>query len=107
MVHLSEKMREEHNYSCGTFERFKIVPEDMVIAVKLKRKKSVLALPRTVKELNAQQKNLRILQKDEQGAAAFSVYGLQHTRFVTAASSQGLTVSKNATAFAAIKWNTI
>ena len=34
------KMREEHKYSCGTFEGFKIVPEDMVIAVKLKRKKS-------------------------------------------------------------------
>ena len=33
-------MQEEHKYSCGTFEGLKIVPEDMVIAVKLKRKKS-------------------------------------------------------------------
>ena len=63
MIHLSEKMREEHKYFCGTFEGFKIVPEDMVIVVKLKRKKSkndVVALPRTVKELNAQQKSLSI-----------------------------------------------
>ena len=81
-----------------------------MIAVKLKRKKSrnvVVAVPRPVKELNAQQKNMSILQEDKQGAAAFSLYGLQDARFVTAASSQGLTVSKNATAFAAIKWNTI
>ena len=53
-------------------------------------------------ELNAQQKNLSILQEGKQGAAAFSVYGLQDARFVTAASSQGLTVSKNATAVAVI-----
>ena len=100
-------MRDEHKYSCGVFEGFKIVPEDMVI-VKLKRKKSknVVAVPRPVKELTAQQKNLSILQEDKQGAAAFSVYGLQDARFVTAASSQGLAESKNATAFAVIKWNT-
>ena len=109
MVHLSEKMREEHKYSCVTLEGFKIVPENMVIAVKLKRKKSknVVALPRTVKELNAQQKNLSILQEDKQGGAAFSMYGLQDARFVTAGSSKGLTVSQNATAFAVNKWNTI
>ena len=102
-------MREEHKYSCGTFEGFNIIPEDMVIAVKLKRKKSksVVAVPRLVKELNAQQKNPSILQEDKQGAAAFSLYGLRNVRFVTAASSQGLTVSKKAIAFAVIKWNTI
>ena len=38
MIHLSEKMQEQHKYSCGTFEGLNIVPEDMVIAVKLKRK---------------------------------------------------------------------
>ena len=98
-------MRGEHKFSCGTFEGFKIVPEDTVIAVKLKRKKSknVAAVPRPVKELNAHQKNLSILQEDKQGAAASSLYGLQDARFVTATSSQGLTVSKNATAFAVIK----
>ena len=80
-----------------------------MIAVKLKRKKSknVVALPRTVKELNAQQKNLSILQEDKQGDAALSVYGLHDARFVTVTSSQGLTVSKNATAFAIIEWNKI
>ena len=103
-------MREKRKYSCGTFEGSKIVPEDMMIAVKLKRKKSksvVEAVPRAVKELNAQQKNLSILQQDKQDAAAFSVYGLQDARFDTAASSKGLTVSKDANAFAVIKWNTI
>ena len=77
-----------------------------MIAVKLKRKKSkkVVAVPRSVKELNAQQKNLSILQEDKQG---FIVYGLQDARFITAASSQGLTVSQNATAFAVIKRNMI
>ena len=108
IIHLSEKMREEHKYSCGTFEGLKIVPKDMAIAVKLKRKKSknvVVALPRPVKELHAQQKNLSILHKDKHGAAASSVYGLQDALFVTAASSQGLTV--NVIAFEVIKWNTI
>ena len=103
-------MREEHKYSCGTFEGLKIVPEYMVTAVKLKTRKikrDVVAVPRPVKELSAQQKNLRIMQEDKQGAAAFFVNGLQDARFVTAASSQGLTVSKNTTAFAVIKWNTI
>ena len=106
MLHLIEKMREEHKYSCGIFEGFKIVPENMVIAVKLKRKKSkndVVAWPRPVKELSAQQKNLSILQENERGAAAFFVNGLQDTCFITAASNQGLTVSKNATAFAVNK----
>ena len=82
----------------------------MVIAVKLKRKKSksvVVEVPKPVKELNAQQKNMSILQEDKQGAAAFSLYGLQDAHFDTAASSQGLTVSKKATAFAVIKRSTI
>ena len=79
-------------------------------AVKLKRRKikrDVVAVPRPVKELHAQQKNLSILQEDKQGAEAFSVNGLQDAHFFTAASSQGLTVSKNANAFAVNKWNTI
>ena len=82
----------------------------MVIVVKLKRKKSksvVVEVPRPVKELNAQQKNLSILQEDKQGATAFFVYGLQDARFVTAASSQISLWEKNATAFAVVKWNTI
>ena len=108
MVHLSEKMRDEHKHLmvCGNFEGFDIVPEDMVIAVKLKKKKNKninnsVRKP-VVQELSAQQKNLSILQEDKHGAAAFSVYGLQDARFVTAASSQGLTVSKNASAVAVI-----
>ena len=72
-----------------------------------KEKQKRRRLPRSVKELNPQQKNLSILQEDKKGAEAFSVYGLQDARFVTAALSQGLTVSKNATAFEVIKWNTI
>ena len=101
-------MRDEHKHLmvCGRFEGFDIVPDDMVIAVKLKRKKSKninnsVRKP-VVQELNAQQKNLSILHEDKHGAAAFSVYGLQDARFVTAASSQGLTVSKNAIAVAVI-----
>ena len=55
-----------------------------------------------MQELNAQQKNLSIVHEDKEGAAAFSVNGLHDARFVTAASSPGLTVSKNATAVAVI-----
>ena len=53
------------------------------------------------------QRSAKESEYDKQGAAAFSEDGLQDARFVTAASSQGLTVSKNPTAFAVIKWNTI
>ena len=82
----------------------------MAIAVKLKRKKSkndVVAVPRPVKELNAQQKESEYLERGQARCCSFSVNGLQDARFVVAASSQGLTVSKNANAFEVIKWNTI
>ena len=38
MIHSSEKMQEEHKYSRGTFEGSEIIPKNMVIAVKPKRK---------------------------------------------------------------------